>query len=309
MAGNGRGPPEARAASACRRRSSPPCAWRAKGSWWTSIAAVPSEDDSARLVLFPASRAAFLPDGAAPDAGHDPAPARPRVNARGDSGQRRRGVLSRPGGRSDRRRNGPRRWAHHAARIWPPTGPSGATRSRSPTAGYTIYSMPPASSGGVTMGEILNIMEGYSPAATVRLPRAAPSGGRSDAAGVHRPQHLPGRSGLRQNPWIACCRSRTPPRCGGDRRPGDGRRRPSTRHREAAARPRITPWWMPRATRSAARRRSTTATAARSPSPAPGFCSTMKWMISRRRPASRTCTAWCRARPTPSRPASGCCRR
>src|SRR4051812_13381924 len=29
--------------------------------------------------------------------------------------------------------------------------------------GYTIYSMPPASSGGVTMGEILNIMEGYAP--------------------------------------------------------------------------------------------------------------------------------------------------
>jgi gamma-glutamyltranspeptidase / glutathione hydrolase len=29
--------------------------------------------------------------------------------------------------------------------------------------GHTIYSMPPASSGGVTMGEILNIMEGYAP--------------------------------------------------------------------------------------------------------------------------------------------------
>lgn len=29
--------------------------------------------------------------------------------------------------------------------------------------GYTIYSMGPASSGGVTLGEILNIMEGYSP--------------------------------------------------------------------------------------------------------------------------------------------------
>jgi gamma-glutamyltranspeptidase / glutathione hydrolase len=28
---------------------------------------------------------------------------------------------------------------------------------------HTIYSMPPASSGGVTMGEILNIMEGYDP--------------------------------------------------------------------------------------------------------------------------------------------------
>jgi gamma-glutamyltranspeptidase / glutathione hydrolase len=29
--------------------------------------------------------------------------------------------------------------------------------------GYTIHSMPPASSGGVTMGEIFNIMEGYRP--------------------------------------------------------------------------------------------------------------------------------------------------
>jgi gamma-glutamyltranspeptidase/glutathione hydrolase len=29
--------------------------------------------------------------------------------------------------------------------------------------GYTVYSMPPSSSGGVTMGEILNIMEGYDP--------------------------------------------------------------------------------------------------------------------------------------------------
>lgn len=32
-----------------------------------------------------------------------------------------------------------------------------------PYRGYTIYSMPPASSGGVTMGEILNIMEGFGP--------------------------------------------------------------------------------------------------------------------------------------------------
>jgi gamma-glutamyltranspeptidase/glutathione hydrolase len=29
--------------------------------------------------------------------------------------------------------------------------------------GHTIYSMPPASSGGVTMGQILNVMEGYNP--------------------------------------------------------------------------------------------------------------------------------------------------
>jgi gamma-glutamyltranspeptidase/glutathione hydrolase len=29
--------------------------------------------------------------------------------------------------------------------------------------GYTVYSMPPSSSGGVTMGEALNILEGYNP--------------------------------------------------------------------------------------------------------------------------------------------------
>lgn len=29
--------------------------------------------------------------------------------------------------------------------------------------GYTVYSMPPASSGGVTMGEILNVLEGFQP--------------------------------------------------------------------------------------------------------------------------------------------------
>ncbi len=37
--------------------------------------------------------------------------------------------------------------------------------------GYTIYSMPPASSGGVTMGEILNIMEGYDPLPPFGSPR------------------------------------------------------------------------------------------------------------------------------------------
>ena len=37
--------------------------------------------------------------------------------------------------------------------------------------GHTIYSMPPASSGGVTMGETLNILEGFSPLPAFGSPR------------------------------------------------------------------------------------------------------------------------------------------
>ncbi|HEY3013403.1 MAG TPA: gamma-glutamyltransferase, partial [Gemmatimonadales bacterium] len=119
-------------------------------------------DDSARLVLFPASRATFLP------ADRPPAPGstfrQPELGATleavRDSGaagfyrgrvadlivaemQHGGGLIS----REDLE-------AYQA--IW-----------RDPIEikyrGYTIYSMPPASSGGVTMGEILNIMEGFGP--------------------------------------------------------------------------------------------------------------------------------------------------
>ncbi len=119
-------------------------------------------DDSARLALFPASRATFLP------ADRPPAPGssfvQPELGATleaiRDSGaagfyrgwvaelivaemQRGGGLIS----REDLE-------AYRA--IW-----------RDPveisSRGYTIYSMPPASSGGVTMGEIFNIMEGFSP--------------------------------------------------------------------------------------------------------------------------------------------------
>jgi len=37
--------------------------------------------------------------------------------------------------------------------------------------GYTIYSMPPSSSGGVTMGEALNILEGYDPLPAYNSPQ------------------------------------------------------------------------------------------------------------------------------------------
>jgi gamma-glutamyltranspeptidase/glutathione hydrolase len=119
-------------------------------------------EDSARLVLFPASRATFLP------ADRPPAPGstfrQPELGAtleairdsgaagfyRGRVAELLVAEMKRGGGLISLKDLD----AYRA--IW-----------RDPVEisyrGYTIYSMPPASSGGVTMGEILNIMEGYGP--------------------------------------------------------------------------------------------------------------------------------------------------
>jgi gamma-glutamyltranspeptidase / glutathione hydrolase len=116
--------------------------------------------DSARLVLFPASRTTFLPSDRPPPSGSTFR--QPELGATleaiRDSGaagfyqgwvaelilaemRRGGGLISRDD------------LARYRA-IW-----------REPVEisyrGYTIYSMPPASSGGVTMGQILNIMEGF----------------------------------------------------------------------------------------------------------------------------------------------------
>lgn len=119
-------------------------------------------EDSARLALFPASRAVFLPGGAPPKPGtvlRQPDLAS-TLEAIRDSG-----AAGFYGGRV-------------ADLIVAEMGRGGGLITREDLAGYravwrdpiaisyrdhTIYSMPPASSGGVTMGEILNIMEGYSP--------------------------------------------------------------------------------------------------------------------------------------------------
>lgn len=118
--------------------------------------------DSARLALFPASRATFLPADRPPVAGsrfHQPELGG-TLEAIRDSGaagfysgrvaelivaemERGGGLIT----RGD--------LAAYRA-IW--RDPIEITYR-----GYTIYSMPPASSGGITMGEILNIMEGFSP--------------------------------------------------------------------------------------------------------------------------------------------------
>jgi gamma-glutamyltranspeptidase/glutathione hydrolase len=120
------------------------------------------DDDRERLYLFPASRAQFLPGGHAPAIGsrfRQPALARTlaAIRDRGAAGfysgrtaELIVAEMARSGGLISRRD-----LASYKA-IW-----------REPVAikyrGYTIYSMPPASSGGVTMGEILNIMEGFGP--------------------------------------------------------------------------------------------------------------------------------------------------
>ena len=118
--------------------------------------------DSARLARFPASRASFLPDGAPPVAGTllrqpDLAATLSAIRDGGADGFYRGRVadlivaeMEHGGGLISRED-----LAGYRA-IW-----------RAPIAisyrGHTIHSMPPASSGGVTMGEILNIMEGYDP--------------------------------------------------------------------------------------------------------------------------------------------------
>src|SRR5437660_5843573 len=117
-------------------------------------------EEAERLALFPASAKQFLVDGHAPAPGakfHQPELAR-TLQLIADSGpsafykgqiaeliaaemQRGHGLIT----KDDLERYQPK-WR---------------TPVQISYRGYTIYSMPPASSGGVTMGEILNIMEGY----------------------------------------------------------------------------------------------------------------------------------------------------
>lgn len=118
--------------------------------------------DSSRLVMFEGSRKSFLPNGAPPVVGStfqqpDLAGTLTRIQDSGAAGfyhgmtadlivaemKRGGGIISH------------RDLAAYQA-IW-----------RDPITinyrGHTIYSMPPASSGGVTMAEILNILEGFGP--------------------------------------------------------------------------------------------------------------------------------------------------
>jgi gamma-glutamyltranspeptidase/glutathione hydrolase len=120
------------------------------------------DSDRERLYLFPASRAQFLPGGQAPAVGStfkqpDLAATLAAIRDHGRDGFYKGRVadlivaeMKRSGGIISHED-----LARYEA-IW-----------REPVKieyrGHTIYSMPPASSGGVTMGEILNIVEGFDP--------------------------------------------------------------------------------------------------------------------------------------------------
>jgi len=118
------------------------------------------EDDRERLGQFSASAAQFLVDGRAPAPGtmvRQPDLARtlrliadsgPDVFYRGQIADLIVAEMARGSGLISK--------ADLAAYT-----PRWRTPIRITYRGYTIYSMPPASSGGVTMGEILNILEGY----------------------------------------------------------------------------------------------------------------------------------------------------
>ncbi|HEU5049576.1 MAG TPA: gamma-glutamyltransferase [Gemmatimonadales bacterium] len=121
------------------------------------------ESDRERLYLFPGSRAAFLPDS-----GHAPAPGswwRQPDLARTLEAIRDRGADGFYRGRVadlivDEMKRGGGLISHADLAAY-------RAEWREPIRisyrSHTIYSMPPASSGGVTMGEILNIMEGFDP--------------------------------------------------------------------------------------------------------------------------------------------------
>ena len=121
------------------------------------------ESDRDRLHLFPASRRSFLPDS-----GHAP---RPGTRWSQPDLARTLGAIR------DRGRDGfYRGWVADSIVAEMQRGGGIMTHAdlaaykpewREPIRisyrGHTIFSMPPASSGGVTMGEILNIMEGFDP--------------------------------------------------------------------------------------------------------------------------------------------------
>ncbi|MGE5092380.1 MAG: gamma-glutamyltransferase family protein, partial [Bacillota bacterium] len=118
--------------------------------------------DSDRLSKFEGSRASFLPNGAPPSVGstlvqRDLGRTLEAIRDSGAAGFYRGRVADLIVAEMDRG-GGIISKADLAAykAIW-------RDPVRITYRGYTVFSMPPASSGGVTMAEILNIMEGYNP--------------------------------------------------------------------------------------------------------------------------------------------------
>lgn len=146
--------------------------------------------DSARLSLFPASAASFLPGGQRPAPGStlvqtDLARTLEAVRDRGADGFYRGPVaelivaeMVRGGGII----------SHTDLQAYRPIWREPITTTYR---GYTIHSMPPASSGGITLALILNIMEGWSP---------LPAFGTPDL--LHREAEAMRRAFTDRNRWL-----------------------------------------------------------------------------------------------------------
>jgi gamma-glutamyltranspeptidase/glutathione hydrolase len=120
------------------------------------------EDERDRLYLFPASRRQFLPDGHAPRTGTtfvqpDLARTLTAIRDHGRDGFYGGWVADSIAAEMDR----------SGGFVSRPDLAAYQAKWRTPIVihyrGHTIYSMPPASSGGITLAEILNIMEGFGP--------------------------------------------------------------------------------------------------------------------------------------------------
>ena len=118
--------------------------------------------DSTRLSSFPASKASFLPDGRPPVPGSllrqpDLGATLEAIRDEGAGGFYRGRVADLLVAEMER---GGGLISHEDLEAYQAIWREPITITYR---GNTIYSMPPASSGGVTMGEILNIMEGFDP--------------------------------------------------------------------------------------------------------------------------------------------------
>ena len=122
---------------------------------------------------YPASSPQFTKDGAPYEPGDAAEAARPRADARsasrttGPAGfyEGETAAAHREGDEGERR-------AHHARRPHGLPGASGARRCAARYRGYDVLAMPPISSGGTALLQMLNMLEGYDlKAARLRLRR------------------------------------------------------------------------------------------------------------------------------------------
>ncbi len=233
------GPARLRHPAAGQAAASRPSGWPSAASWSTRPSHDQTASNAARFAAFPATAELFLPGGAPPAVGsvlRNPDLARTyRLLARHGTGPFYRGRIAeaiadtvqdppvdpastlnvRPGLMTEAD------LAAYRALERPPT--------RVGYRGHQVYGMGPPSSGGSTVGEALNILEGYDLGGGVPHPGPVPLPG-GVPAGLRRPQPLGRRPRLRRRAAARAAqpglrrRAPLPDRRAGQRQPGAARR-------------------------------------------------------------------------------------